>query len=571
MDRRFWMFLSLGLLTACGGSSTPPTAGASSPATGGVISSDAPAWAREGDRQTSEGRVFVCEGEGATEDEAFTAATGICNAKICELCGVEVKAVTETTETLTGVEMQRKVMETCRRVRKAPDQVQYKQSGCGPEGCRSWVQLLYTPEAEASECKAYAEGNFADPEQCERLIEDFRSVPHLTAAAFWRRKELLDQAIIACADIDVRPTPRIQALDEVLWQGVISPKATYAQLERPPKSAPVAEQTRFHFESRREQSRVGMAKTFYRPIDRQGLLETKFLVDRITTIRDFMANRALVYDLLEARADIAGDPQRPPNDFIDKFLAAPKEPTYGTPNVHYYIVEYLYGELPQFQVPVREAMAKLYPPQHRSSREMDVMVSFYARDRTVTKEEWSEVWAYPKSLRYKRLLDQPNHGSPAIREERYLAAVERVREEKRRLHDVATSTTPQFIVSMYPRFPSWLQEFFTWSKWRSLFSNPQSRTADPSWVAARDTATGWIIQRIKKELDDGDLAKNCRYLDDRLDELEGQGVNTKAFAPDICRCLEARRVKERALAWDDDYRRALAWQLDCVTKKGGKS
>src|SRR5688500_8511726 len=88
-------------LAACGGSAPTPTAASAPSSNGGVISSDAPGWAREGDRQTDAGRIFICEGEGSSEEDSLTAATGICSAKICELCGVEVKAETQTKETLT--------------------------------------------------------------------------------------------------------------------------------------------------------------------------------------------------------------------------------------------------------------------------------------------------------------------------------------------------------------------------------------------------------------------------------------------------------------------------------------
>ena len=62
----------------------------------------APDWARAGDQKSSDGSLFVCEGAGATEELAQRAALAACSAKICELCGVEVKSTVTTRETLSG-------------------------------------------------------------------------------------------------------------------------------------------------------------------------------------------------------------------------------------------------------------------------------------------------------------------------------------------------------------------------------------------------------------------------------------------------------------------------------------
>lgn len=52
----------------------------------------------------------MCQGEGPTDDAALAAAHGICNDKVCRLCGVEVESVVQTKETLKGVVMKRKVV-----------------------------------------------------------------------------------------------------------------------------------------------------------------------------------------------------------------------------------------------------------------------------------------------------------------------------------------------------------------------------------------------------------------------------------------------------------------------------
>jgi hypothetical protein len=99
-----------------------------------ALSPGAPGWARAGDRKTADGSLFVCEGAGPTEELAQQAARGACSAKICELCGVEVKATVTTRETLSKVDIERKVVETCRRVRKGAEEIRSKQLSCGSGG-----------------------------------------------------------------------------------------------------------------------------------------------------------------------------------------------------------------------------------------------------------------------------------------------------------------------------------------------------------------------------------------------------------------------------------------------------
>src|SRR4051794_14194673 len=84
-----------------------------------VAARAAPGWAGKSDSADERGHTFVCSGEGKSEADALAAALGICNDKICKVCGVEVESTVTTKETLQGVDLQRKVVERCRRVRKA--------------------------------------------------------------------------------------------------------------------------------------------------------------------------------------------------------------------------------------------------------------------------------------------------------------------------------------------------------------------------------------------------------------------------------------------------------------------
>ena len=88
-----------------------------------------PGWADKADSADAAGHLFTCEGQGAVEEDALATAQGICNDKICKVCGVEVESVTETRETLTGVDLLRKVVERCRRVRRNDTRLRAKSRG----------------------------------------------------------------------------------------------------------------------------------------------------------------------------------------------------------------------------------------------------------------------------------------------------------------------------------------------------------------------------------------------------------------------------------------------------------
>lgn len=67
------------------------------------------------DRSDDSGSHFVCEGQGPDKEQALATAHGVCTDKVCRVCGVEVESVVQSTETLQGVSMQRKVVEQSRR------------------------------------------------------------------------------------------------------------------------------------------------------------------------------------------------------------------------------------------------------------------------------------------------------------------------------------------------------------------------------------------------------------------------------------------------------------------------
>jgi hypothetical protein len=69
---------------------------------------------------------------------------------------VEVESITETRETLTGVDLVRKVVERCRRVRRAETKLRAKSVDCDPGGgCTAWIQIFYSSDDQKQECTTY--------------------------------------------------------------------------------------------------------------------------------------------------------------------------------------------------------------------------------------------------------------------------------------------------------------------------------------------------------------------------------------------------------------------------------
>ena len=134
-----------------------------------------PGWAGNPDTATDQGHSFVCEGQGKTEEDALSAAHGICNDKICKLCGVEVTSIVETKETLTGVDFQRKVVEQCHRVRRAETQVKRKSTDCEETSCTAWIEVWYPASLSAGQVQStmYKDALGSGPGDAKRPVVPF--------------------------------------------------------------------------------------------------------------------------------------------------------------------------------------------------------------------------------------------------------------------------------------------------------------------------------------------------------------------------------------------------------------
>jgi hypothetical protein len=567
------------LLIGCGAARGP---GSTSSA---PVSDDAPSWARAGDQKNDEGSLFVCEGEGVDEQQATEAARALCSAKICELCGVEVKSVTETRETLERVDVERKVVETCRRVRKSEDQIRYRQAGCGPHGCTAWLQVFFGAEAEARECRAYADGNFADSGQCEALIERFRSTPGRSASSFGTRVELLNLAIVACAEIDVRPTPKLTALDEILWQGVVSPRPEPWTKRAIDKSRPIAERLRTMAANTADAWKTDYAERAYAALDRQPLLESKVFVDRIARIRDGMVGYESVMRALEALVDTEQSPDAAHDAALVRALRELK-PVAGKSSpdrVLAWIADELSRNRATLQLPgIKAYFMELYASSHENVG--STLLRMMTSDERASEDEWQFVMKQMhQCVRCATtLLDLPEHDGEARRVAR-LAEVGRSATTSAHV-EALQDVDPGFLLRAESALDAQLaaQVFsYEWlvrwlDKLPVIGRDTRAVTIRESMLSSNEYDWRWTVTPAQHEalvvrawkLLQGKLGTlRCADLDKELDRIENHGVDTRAVESALCRCVAEPRsdgMRDRT----ELYQRLTAWGASCVGKGG---
>jgi hypothetical protein len=567
------------LLVGCGGTHVSPKK-----LGGGPVSPDAPSWARSGDQQTDEGSLFVCEGEGLDEAQAIEAARALCSARICALCGVEVKATTETLETLDKVEVERKVVETCRRVRKSEEDVRYRQSGCGPGGCTAWLQVYFGREAEARECRAYADGNFADSGQCEALIERFRSTRDLTAESFRVRAALLSQAIVACAEIDVRPTPKLTALDEILWQGVVTPRAEPRPRRPIDKARPIAERLNVLAANRADAWKKQYGEQAYSPIDRQPLLESKVFVDRIAKIRDAMLGYASIMTALEAVVDAEHAPDAAHDAALVRALRG-LLPVAGrtTPErVLAWAADEISRNPRTLALPgIKAYFMEKYPSSAESVGQP--LMRAFAIDQRVTDDEWRFAMAQMRGCVRcaATLLDLPEHGGEATRVARLTEAARTVSTDAH--VEVLQGVNPQLLLRAEPALDAALSaRIFTFAWFRRWLEKLPTAGRDTTVQTVRNTFAGdtiawrWTVApaehkalaaRAFRLFEAKTSSMRCEDLDKELGLLESHGVDTRALEDTLCRCVSAQKTNGmRDLT--KLYQRLVAWSASCTSKVG---
>jgi hypothetical protein len=566
---------------ACGGLQAPSgkSTGARPP-----ISPDAPSWARNGDAKTDEGSLFVCEGGGPDEAQALDAARALCSAKICALCGVEVQATTETHETLQKVDVERKVVETCRRVRKSEDDVRYRQAGCGPQGCTAWLQVFFGSEAEARECRAYADGNYADSAQCETLIAQFRTTPGLTAESFRIRANLLAQAIVACAEIDVRPTPKLMALDEILWQGVVTPRAE-PRLRRPIENTrPMAERLRLLTANETDAAKTMYAEQAYAGMERQPLLEDKVFVDRIAQIRDAMLGYATIMAAMEAVADTEQTPDAAHDAALVSALRG-LTPVRGkmTPER---VLAWAADEISRNRRTLTLPGLKAYLMEKYAASAEGVagtLMRAFAIDGRAAEDEWRFVMGQMRGCVRcaATLLALPDHGDEQTR----IARLVEVARSASTDADVETlqSVNPELLlhaeraldaalaarIFSYAWYRRWLEKLPTAgreSTVQTLRDTYSSGPYDWRWTVAPSLHVE-LAARAYRLLQPKVSSMRCDTLDKELALLESHGVDTHSLEDALCSCV-SRPSSSGMRDMTELYQRLVTWGAACVGKVG---
>jgi hypothetical protein len=558
-------------LPACGSRSAAPSGAGSGTSAPPTFSANAPDWARAGDKKTGDGSIFNCEGAGPTEELAQRAAMGTCSAKICELCGVEVKSTVETKETLTKVDITRKVVETCRRVRKAEEEVRYKQSACGPGGCTSWLQIFFSAEAEARECKAYADGKFADSGECEGLIDKFRNTPGLDAASFRTRTALLDQAIIACAEIDVRPTPKLTAMDEILWQGVLAPSHTAWEKTRDDPSKPMAERVRANLADRETMVTREHASNIYRPIDRQPLMVSKVFVDRLALVRDGMRAYTTLMAFNEALNHMRYSPEREPDS--KALVAAMRDVipfgNFDKDRLYSWAIHELTDAKRDFPA-AKDFLTKTYPPPWTGRMPRD-FAELFAADDKVTEQEWAmAMQGEPCADCLGKLVGARDHGGDGKRLARIAEATakvyasERARKQTSRVFEYLDG---DWLLRAEPKLSGEAAAtVYTWDRLKIALDKLGTKGSN----AAADQVRKALAGRLAKQLERDVASERCDQLDRKLETLEAEGQSTRRFEADMCRCLRDPKDPRPVGHMDGLYLRLIEWGASCV-RKGGPS
>jgi hypothetical protein len=566
---------ALALLLMVGACASAPTQGPTAAAKP-VAATGGPAWAQVGDQSNAEGSLFICQGEGPTEEAALAAAHAICNDKVCKLCGVEVESVVQTTETLKGVSMQRKVVERCRRFRKGEPKVRQKSTDCGPQGCVTWLSVGFSKEDEKSECSAYASEHFADPAECQRLIDAFRSTQGRNAPSFRQRTQLLDDAMAACKDIDVRPTPLVDALHEKLLAGMdvfeFTPERQQERLEEP-----FFDTTWYHSreEMMRERRAADAYLTTYAPF-RQQIRETPTLVDRIKLVRDYVANRALVFDVIEAATADNLDSTAGISRLLAALRAAPPGIQYHSSDVHFaglYSLEKVRADIGG----ITQFYRQTYPPESLTWERGIPLANLFAKDHKIDEVEWKYIFELhgknPCPVCVLKLLETADHGEPKVRDARFFAVLDRDLAKARRPEDRRRIVTeliprdPQFTLHLRTLLPKDLQAALDWPFFGRRLDEAE---------AADDLATvRQLLPLLAATVAATELtAGTCNGLADHLNLLWKKAALAGATPPSlddrICACLTGPLAGEgtRTLVNKSElYDHALGRRLPCVQSK----
>jgi len=515
-----------------------------------------PSWAKQTDAADKSGHTFVCEGAGPSEAAALAAAFGVCNDKICKVCGVEVESVLKTKETLSGIGMERQVTERCRRIRKSEPTIKFKNVDCGPSGCRAWVQVFYSKADEEAECPRYADEKFEDPARCETDIDEYARTRGHSAVSFKARRDALDRALSDCRSIDIRPTPAIMALDAKLHSG-LDTFHTEAASDLP--SEDWQDYTRFP---------SGFV---------QDLRETKTLIGRIQKVRDYVHDRFLVFSVHDA----AWGQDRDTPAGVQRLLAAmqrcPPGARYGARNDVNIAILWKLKKMKTDTTAIGDLLRKVYPVEslHRSGNFMGEdgsIAIFFASDDKVTAPEWDYVvkchQLTPCVGCLRDLLVAHDHGGDDVRLKRLLFAYDTLPASSKPgalnhlYQHFMPINDPDFLLRIEPKLPEAMRTWYDGRMWDAVFDEAKRHaSADvQKRVAAR------FAKALGREPVTEKPRDYCDNLDRRLHKLEeAEATGLDAAYGMLCWCLKGvmKDMSERYYGKETIISRSLARQQSC--------
>ena len=510
----------------------------------------APGWASKPDSADEKGHLFVCSGEGKSEQDALDSALAICSDKICKLCGVEVESTTVTKETLTGVDLQRKVVERCRRVRKAEPQLRAKSLECEEGRCQGFVQLFYSREAEKAECAAFAREDFAGPELCEADVEVFRRQQGISAASLRARTAQLDAALAHCAQIDVRPTPALLALDVKLRAGIGG----------------------IGSDGRRDDRAADAYLGNFGPA-LQAIAETNTLLGRLQQARALVANRALAMEVIEAAMAPDCDSPAGVARWLAALQAAPLGGAYGAPDPHFFRVVLL----PDFKSDttaiaafLRNAYLPEKPPPGMDGEEWSLVSRAMAADGRVTPEEW-DLGLRATRLRLcsaclPQLLRAGDHGGREVRLARFVEGVEaqraafgaRMSRPGYGIYELLPHGDPVFVLEA---------EEVVQAEWKASFDYELYGHVTGSFRSLQPPGDQQRALRrwSEKAAVPGRGGDPCRELPRRLEALRrAEAPRVPALDQAVCDCLDGALAAEERGQKKEALQYALDGGLACV-------
>jgi hypothetical protein len=435
-------------------------------------------------------------------------------------------------------------------VRQKDLDVARKSVDCGPAGCVAWVQIRYLDADKEIECARLTDEKFADPAVCQETIEAFKNVAGFSAASFRERVRLIDTAIVACADIDVRPTPMMQAMDEKLQVGM----RTFNGAD---SGAPS------HLR------RYWLA--WHEPLW-EAYRQSQLFGERLGLLRGYLAHKVLIMDVVEAVEPLDLDTPEALGHIEQVLGAVSPAPAYGTEKVHLYAVDALRtrhraGQLSADSGAINALMRRLYPPA--APGDVGLMVALFAFDGRIDAVEWTWVFGTDPRLSGPRFaLGHRDHGGDAVRFERFNQALQRelgsAKDEKGRWRafERVLPVDGPFVLAIEARLPKDLAARFDWK----FLEKIEQRSHDHTTFAEHQQFVRRMVGALKVLPDDPKEARSaCNGLSDRMASLEEYGIEPDPFDGVVCACLQGRGEPSLSnVSTSYLYQRALQRSLDCV-------